>query len=311
MRAHAGSPVLDEARAALKSVLDKQIADLAKAGSVGELRKLEQHRHADLVSAELRQAIASVYQREIARYRQHAGGAHTDGRRCVEGLLQYASTHGPVVELRTLEDPGGSLDTADLAVKHSPYFPGSTAVPSQYFDDDALARRAKAGAQALLTSMQRAFGRDVLELRLGSPLPPEQADHLDGLTAPTLVIERKTVLSGTFANASPPVVLVGVALTYVARCAVPAAAPMLVVKDASWKPPTAEILKSGDSAGEDLRRDGRNRERKLQHETAASARARRPLRECRSGAEPRGTEYRARSAYLNKISSQYALVPAV
>lgn len=242
---HPGSPVLGEARAALKAVMVARIAKLSRDKRLDGLRALQHDRLAGLVKVELRRAIAGYYQRELSRYTQHAGSARAAGRRCIQDLLQYASKHGPEVSVRFRAE-ASNLELADLAVKQSPYFPGTIAVPSQYFDDKNELRRSRAAAQALVRGLQQTFARDVLDFQLGPPISAGQDLDTNSLKTPALLLEYATRLSGTYANASPPVVLVGLALSLKAHCALPSAQPFEVLRQASWNSPPSDILKSGD-----------------------------------------------------------------
>lgn len=239
---HPGSPVLSEAHAALKALMVSRVTKLSGVGHLAALRALAGDPHADLVKVEIHRAILADYQSELSRYEKHASGANAAGRRCVRSLLHYASEHGPSVEVRYVAH-ASDFSMADLAVKQSPYFPGTKAIPSQYFDDAASSKRYLEGAQRLVLSLQRAFPRDVLHFRIGKPLDPGDKPIVK---LPTLVLDYTTALSGMYANPSPPTVLVGLSLRLETLCALPGARTFSIARQAAWDPPTHESLESGD-----------------------------------------------------------------
>src|SRR5206468_357661 len=107
-----------------------------------------------------------------------------------------------------------SMDIADTQIKKSPFFMGTTSIPSQYFDDAHARPREAAAAKAIVARFASAFPPDILALDLGAPVP-ENEGPLPPNKIPTMFVEHSAEMSGaSYLSANPRGVFVGLGMLF-------------------------------------------------------------------------------------------------
>ena len=156
--------------------------------------------------AELAEARHAVYRRRQSRrgLGQRRGSRATPAR-LHRSLVAYAEQHGPKVEVRFRSVIGKSYESADKQVRTSTYF------ARQQLAAVALLRHASRCASARrsprrrsLAALQQLFPTEIVHFELGealpSPEPGERPEPLPEPSVPTLFIDHRTELSGTFTD---------------------------------------------------------------------------------------------------------------
>ena len=120
---------------------------------------------------------------------------------------------------------------------------GKEALPSQYFEDQHARKYEQAAGQSIIRELQAAFPTDVLKFSLGSAVPTDQKPPAKP-KVPTLLIEHRTTLAGTYFSDRPARVLVAAAFEFMPTFTIPGDPnPLKFHKISSWQPPDMKVVR--------------------------------------------------------------------
>jgi hypothetical protein len=260
---HPDSKIQSEVDAALHAAL---LDALARAQTEHTLAALDRFAaaypdHAP-VDAELAAARHAVYlaAAERAKAMLVAGEVQrNDVAEFVDRLIAYAEQHGPRAELRFRSYIGKSYEAADKSVRTSPYFAGNSTLPSRYFGSEHMRQREALAAPALIGALQSLFPAEVLQLGLGEPVPsPEPGDRPDPLPepgVPTLFIDHRTELSGTFTVQKPRGLFLGAGVFFETRFVIPGQKNPLEIVVPTWRTPSRSVMQHKQRTTADVYED--------------------------------------------------------
>jgi hypothetical protein len=243
MAAHPNSRIQSEVSTALRQAMLAELDTVKKAGTVSVLNDFAKRHPNNLVDVELRQAIHAVYQSALARYKKESGVRDANVLAFVERLLAYTEKNGPKAEVRFRRKNTRSMEIADTQIKKSPFFMGTTSVPSQYFDDPHARPREAVAAKTILSRFAAAFPSDILDLEVGQPvLEPE--GPLPPNKLPTMFVEHSAEMSGaSYLSANPRGVFVGLGMLFEVSFRLPDESKPQRYRLSAWRPPDTTISK--------------------------------------------------------------------
>jgi hypothetical protein len=237
MERYPKSRIQGEVQASLREAMLAELAQIKKAGSVTALRQfVERSAHHRLVQVEVDTAIQAAYQKAVDRFKAGAAAGDEELVRFVKRLVAFAQRKGPEVQIRFRRRPTPVADRSDLRVRHNPYYTGTPALPSQYFEDDHARPREKKLGEEIAKRWQAAFPKDVLSFVVGPPVKTG-TEPLPKVKVPTLFIEHRATLSGLYLSEEPRCVYVGIALNFWTTFKIPGKRSELSFKAAAWRPP--------------------------------------------------------------------------
>jgi hypothetical protein len=243
MAAHPNSRIQNEVSSALRQAMLAELETVKKAGTVSTLTDFAKRHPNNLVDAELRQATHAVYQAALARYKKESGVRDANVLAFVERLLAYVEKNGPKVEIRFRRKNARSMELADTQIKKSPFFMGTTSIPSQYFDDEHSRPREVAAAKTILARFASAFPSDILAFQVGEPVP-EPEGPLPPNKIPTMFIEHSAEMSGaSYLSANPRGVFVGLGMLFEVSFRLPDESKPQKYRLSAWRPPDTTISK--------------------------------------------------------------------
>jgi hypothetical protein len=243
MAAHPNSRIQSEVSVALRQAMLAELETVKKSGTVSVLNDFAKRHPNNLVDAELKQAIHAVYQAALARYKKESGVRDANVLAFVERLLAYAEKNGPKAELRFRRKNTRSMEIADAQIKKSPFFMGTTSIPSQYFDDAHARPREAAAAQAIVNRFAGAFPADILALEVGQPVV-EPEGPLPPSKIPTMFVEHSAEMSGaSYLSSNPRGVFVGLGMLFEVSFRLPDESKPQRYRLSAWRPPDTTISK--------------------------------------------------------------------
>jgi hypothetical protein len=238
--------VNDALRGALLDALAKAKASRSLAALDGFARA--HPRHAP-VAAELAEARHAVYlaAAEKARAMVHGGEVQkSTPAEFIDHLVAYAEQHGPKVEVRFRSVIGKSYESADKQVRTSTYFAGNSSLPSRYFGSESMRKREALAAPAIVAALQQLFPTEIVRFELGealpSPEPGERPEPLPAPSVPTLFIDHRTELSGTFTNAKPRGLFLGAGIFFETSFVIPGDEAELAITVPTWRTPARNVM---------------------------------------------------------------------
>jgi hypothetical protein len=241
--AHPNSRIQNEVSAALRQAMLTELESVKKAGTVSALNDFAKRHPNNLVDVELRQAVHAVYQSALARYKKESGARDANVIAFVERLLVFTEKNGPKVEIRFRRKNAKSMELADTQIKKSPFFMGTTSIPSQYFDDEHSRPRETAAAKTIVARFASAFPSDIVALEVGAPVPDPEGP-LPANKIPTMFIEHSAEMSGaSYLSANPRGVFVGLGMLFEVSFRLPDESKPQRYRLSAWRPPDTTIEK--------------------------------------------------------------------
>jgi hypothetical protein len=249
---HPGSKIQDEEAAALRGAL---LAALERAKLPGTLAALdafqtEYPRH-EPVAKELADARHQVYRAAADRAKQLAiatGARRGDPAAFLESLVAYAEKHGPQAEIRFRSALGRSYKTADNTVRSGSFFAGNASLPSRYFAEPQMQQREALAGPLLVSALQGLFSKEILEFKLGPPLPGADEDEklppLPEPSVPTLYIDYKIELSGAVVNQKPRGMYFGAGMFFDTDFRLPDSDARLQMLVRTWRSPSRSVMRA-------------------------------------------------------------------
>jgi hypothetical protein len=244
--ANPGSKIGPEIDTALRQAMLVELDRAQKVGTVAALDDLAHKYPVRVVDRELRAARHVLYAQAIAAWK---GKANIDASTAafMDRLFAWAEKNGATFDVRFRMRPPKSFDDADKSVIKSGHYPGPDALPSRYVKADAFRPREERVAQSIAQAFDAAFPSDVLALRLGDPLAPD-----DPLPAAALVVEYSVEWSHmNTASFKPPTVFAGLNFTFDVSFVLPDVAP-LKASVKSWRGSELWKYKSEGMSREDF-----------------------------------------------------------
>jgi hypothetical protein len=197
----------------------------------------------NMVDAELKQAVHAVYLAALARYKKESGVRDGNALAFVERLLAYVEKNGPKVEVRFRRKNTRSMEIADTQIKKSPFFMGTTSIPSQYFDDAHARPREAIAAKTIVNRFSAAFPADILSFEVGSPVTDTEGP-LPPNKYPTMYVEHSAEMSGaSYLSANPRGVFVGLGMLFEVSFRLPDDSKPHKYRLSAWRPPDTTISK--------------------------------------------------------------------
>jgi hypothetical protein len=247
---HPDSKIQPEVDAALRTAL---LEALAKAQTERTLAALDRFAttypdHAP-VATELAAARHAVYRAAADRAKALLVPGEVqknDPAEFIDRLVAYAERNGPKAEVRFRSYVGKSYEAADKSVRTSPYFAGNSSLPSRYFGSEHMRKREALAAPAFVGALQSLFPPEVLRVELGeavaSPEPGERPDPLPAPSVPTLFIDHRTELSGTFTVQKPRGLFLGAGVFFETSFVVPGQKNALEITVPTWRTPSRNVM---------------------------------------------------------------------
>ncbi len=247
---HPDSKIQAEVDTALRAAL---LDELAKAKAEHTLAALDRfataHPNHAPVAGDLAEARHAVYQAaaERAKALVVAGEVQqSDPAKFVDRLVTYAETHGPRAEVRFRSVLGKSHESADKQVRTSTYFAGNSTLPSRFFGSEPMRKREALAAPLLIANLQRLFPTEIVRFELGEPLPsPEPGERPEPLpkpSLPTLFVDHRTELSGTFTTQRPRGLFLGAGIFYETSFVIPGEEAELSITVPTWRTPSRNVM---------------------------------------------------------------------
>jgi hypothetical protein len=252
---HPKTRIQPEVTAAVREALLKELEAAHRAGTLTALRQLEKRSpHTHLIQAELQLARRAVYKRAQQKFRAAAARDNPLLVPFFERLLSYAEKHGSRVEVRFWLLPSPGEEQVDNRVRTNPYYVGVKCLPSQYFKGKYVRQREEQTGKAIVERLQAAFPKDVLEFTLGSQLTGE-SKTLPKVKVPTLFVEHRARLSGTYFSERPKGIYVGLALAFKVTFKIPKSSKTLDFKFSAWRPPDIDAILKRQPPAEEVYED--------------------------------------------------------
>jgi hypothetical protein len=177
----------------------------------------------------------------------------------VDRLVAYAEQRGPRAEVRFRSYIGKSYEAADKSVRTSPYFAGNSSLPSRYFGSEHMRKREALAAPAFIGALQSLFPPEVIRFELGEPVPsPEPGDRPDPLpeaSVPTLFIDHRTELSGTFTVQRPRGLFLGAGVFFETSFVIPGQKNPLEITVPTWRTPSRSVMQNKQRTTADVYED--------------------------------------------------------
>jgi len=261
--AHPDSKIHEQVAAALRAAL---LAALERAKAPGTLAALDAFtagnpRHQP-VAKELAEARHQVYRVAADRAKQlviATGARHSDPAAFLERLVAYAEKHGPRAEVRFRSVLGKSYKTADNNVRSGSYFAGNASLPSRFFSESAMQAREALAGPLLVSALQGLFSTEIVEFKLGTPLPgvaeDEKIPPLPDPTVPSLYIDYRIELSGAVVNAKPRGIFFGAGMFFDTDFRLPDSDERLGINVRTWRSPSRSVMRSKDRSTSDVYED--------------------------------------------------------
>ncbi len=219
MDAHPNSKIYSEATVALYAAL---LSDLEKARAAGTLSALREFRKGDprasLVEPERSAAQKALFRAALIRFQSESIGS-PELEAFIEKLLAYAEQHGPKVDIRFRRRIPESALMIETQMQKSPFFGGSKALPTQYFDAKHSAAREAMITSAISQRFAAVFPRDILSFLASEVV--EDDNKLPAVTVPALFITHTTNMTSVFTSRKPRGAFAGIRFIFKAQLLVP------------------------------------------------------------------------------------------
>lgn len=260
---HPGSKIQADVDAALRAALLDALAKARAEHTLGALdRFAAAHPSHAPVATELAEARHAVYRAAAERAKSLvvAGEVQqSNPAKFVDHLVTHAETHGPRVEVRFRSVIGKSYESADKQVRSSTYFAGNSTLPSRYFGSELMRKREALAAPLLIATLQRLFPPELVRFELGEPLPsPEPGERPEPLPTPgvpTLFIDHRTELSGTFTTQKPRGLFLGAGIFYETSFVIPGEKTELSITVPTWRTPSRNVMQHDKRTTADVYED--------------------------------------------------------
>jgi hypothetical protein len=240
---HPSAQIQGEVAVALRQAMLAELETAKKAGTVSVLNDFAKRHPNNMVDAELKQAIHAVYLGALARYKKESGVRDGNALAFVERLLAYVEKNGPKAELRFRRKNTRSMEIADTQIKKSPFFMGTTSIPSQYFDDTHARPREAMAAKTIVNRFTAAFPADILSLEVGPPVTDTEGP-LPPNKYPTMYVEHSAEMSGaSYLSANPRGVFVGLGMLFEVSFRLPDDSKPHKYRLSAWRPPDTTVSK--------------------------------------------------------------------
>jgi hypothetical protein len=260
---HQQSKIQPEVDAALREAL---LADLDAVRAERNLAALDRfvatHPNHAPVATELAAARHAVYVAAAERARSLVVPREvqkSDPGAFVQALVNYAEQHGPKVVVRFRSYIGKSYDNADTMVRASTYFAGNSTLPSRFFGSEHMRKREALAMPQLLAALQTLFPEEIIKLEPGqalpSPEPGERPDPLPAPEVPTLFIDHRTELSGTFTTSRPRGIFFGAGIFFETSFVIPGEKEGLDIIVPTWRTPARDVMQNRNHTTADVYED--------------------------------------------------------
>ncbi|HEU4579397.1 MAG TPA: hypothetical protein VFS67_14145 [Polyangiaceae bacterium] len=249
---HPGSKIQDEEAAALRAALLAALERAQQPGTLAALEafQVENPRYAP-IARELADARHKVYRAAADRAKQLAvatGARRGDPAAFLESLVAHAEQHGPPVEIRFRSALGRSAKTADNTVRAGSFFAGNASLPSRYFGEAQMQQREALAGPLLVSALQSLFSKEILEFKLGAPLPgageDEKLPPLPEPSVPTLYVDYKIELSGAVVNQKPRGMYFGAGMFFDTDFRIPDSDARLQMLVRTWRSPSRNVMRA-------------------------------------------------------------------
>jgi hypothetical protein len=240
---HPSAQIQGEVAVALRQSMLAELEAAKKVGTVSAFNDFAKRHPNNMVDAELKQAIHAVYLAALARYKKESGVRDGNALAFIERLLAYAEKNGPKAELRFRRKNTRSMEIADTQIKKSPFFMGTTSIPSQYFDDTHARPREVIAARTIVNRFAGAFPADILSLEVGQPVTDTEGP-LPPNKYPTMYVEHSAEMSGaSYLSANPRGVFVGLGMLFEVSFRLPDDNKPHKYRLSAWRPPDTTVSK--------------------------------------------------------------------
>lgn len=260
---HPGSKIQAEVDEALRAALLAALDDAKAQQTLAALDAFAaaHPRHAP-VADELAAARHAVYRAASERARAMVAAGKVQKSHpgeFVERLVAYVEEHGPKVQIQFRSYIGKSYEAADKVVRGSAYFAGNSSLPSRYFGSERMRRREAIAGPLLLAALQQLFPTEIVSFELAPALPsPEPGDRpppLPDPTVPTLFVDHRTELSGTFVNAKPRGIFLGAGVFFETSFVIPGDDTQLDIAVPTWRTPARDVMRHDKRTTADVYED--------------------------------------------------------
>lgn len=263
MASHPGSKIQAEVDEALRAALLAALDDAKAQQTLAALDAFAaaHPRHAP-VADELAAARHAVYRAASERARAMVAAGKVQKSHpgeFIERLVAYVEEHGPKVQIQFRSYIGKSYEAADKVVRGSAYFAGNSSLPSRYFGSERMRRREAIAGPLLLAALQQLFPTEIVSFELAPALPsPEPGDRpppLPDPTVPTLFVDHRTELSGTFVNAKPRGIFLGAGVFFETSFVIPGDDTQLDIAVPTWRTPARDVMRHDKRTTADVYED--------------------------------------------------------
>lgn len=260
---HPGSKIQAEVDEALRAALLAALDDAKAQQTLAALDAFAaaHPRHAP-VADELAAARHAVYRAASERARAMVAAGKVQKSHpgeFIERLVAYVEEHGPKVQIQFRSYIGKSYEAADKVVRGSAYFAGNSSLPSRYFGSERMRRREAIAGPLLLAALQQLFPTEIVSFELAPALPsPEPGDRpppLPDPTVPTLFVDHRTELSGTFVNAKPRGIFLGAGVFFETSFVIPGDDTQLDIAVPTWRTPARDVMRHDKRTTADVYED--------------------------------------------------------
>lgn len=263
MASHPGSKIQAEVDEALRAALLAALDDAKAQQTLAALDAFAaaHPRHAP-VADELAAARHAVYRAASERARAMVAAGKVQKSHpgeFIERLVAYVEEHGPKVQIQFRSYIGKSYEAADKVVRGSAYFAGNSSLPSRYFGSERMRRREAIAGPLLLAALQQLFPTEIVSFELAPALPsPEPGDRpppLPDPSVPTLFVDHRTELSGTFVNAKPRGIFLGAGVFFETSFVIPGDDTQLDIAVPTWRTPARDVMRHDKRTTADVYED--------------------------------------------------------
>ena len=231
-KAHPDAKIQPEIDAVLRRAMLVELDKAKKAGTLAALDDFAKKYPDNGVGPELKAARHERYAAALAGWKAKAKpDASTEA--FMDRLFGWLEKSGTsAAEVRFRERPSKSLDDADKKVMKNGHYAGPDCLPSKYVTTAALRSREQKVAGDLVQGFAGEIPADVLALKVGQPLGPEDPAPKD---VPTLLVDASVEWSHVnTVSLRPNTVFAGFNFTFEASFVLPEGAPWQT-KVKSWR----------------------------------------------------------------------------
>jgi hypothetical protein len=242
---HPNSKITGEVQTALRAALLSSLDQAKAKNNITALREYESRykAHVNLIP-ELAQARFAYLSGVLERYHRDFQPSR-ELWQLARRMIVYADKHGPEVQVRFAQKESRSLEKNQNLLMASAYYGGEKTLPSRYLIGSSVRTAEERAGKELAAQFTKIFPEDLLQLRIGAPLPEKTPKDVK-FDKPTLVMSYRLEISSTFVSKRPRAILTGVGLLTETSLTIPDGEPAYDFKHTSWHIPDVRRLEGGE-----------------------------------------------------------------